>query len=340
MEKICLASDNWTAAHPAIIEALAAANNGYTPAYGGDPWTAKAEALIQEEFGASAKVIFVPTGTGANVIGFKLACRPFESVICSDIAHAQVQECGAAESIVGCKLLTVPHLNGKVTVDAIIKKLRTERAFGKHCTFPKVVSVTQPTEVGTCYSLDELKSLSELCKTEGLYLHIDGSRLYNAAASMKTSLGNIGKFADLLSLGGTKNGLLFAEALVILNPSLHDGADHLHKQNLSLLSKMRYLSAQYVPFLEQGLWKTFASHANQKAQELATLLRHVPEIKLSYPIETNQIFFTAPAHLIAEIQENIACHLWDKEKGELRWITSWNTTDENILAVKKILGIK
>ena len=338
-EKICLASDNFTTAHPAVITAITEANRGHAPSYGSDPWTLQAQELIQHAFNATPKVFMVPTGTGANVLALKLACKRYESVICTDIGHLNYQESGAAESLIGCKLLTVQHREGKLTPQDVVRKLKSERAFGKHSTSPRVLSITQPTEVGTVYTLDELEALSELCKTEHLLFHMDGSRLYNAAVSLEVSLGKIAQAAslDILSLGGTKNGLICAESLLIFNPALHEGADHLHKQNLGLLSKMRYLSAQYIPFFKNELWRTLAKHANQKAQEIAALIQATPGLSLSYPVESNQIFFTAPAAWLPLIQEKVLCYPWDKEKNEIRFIASWDTSDKEVAGVKELL---
>ncbi len=339
-KKICLASDNWTPAHPAIMHSINEANENYAPSYGSDPWTEEAQKLIQEAFKAKCKVFFLPTGTGANILGLKLACRSHESVICTDIAHIQYQESGAAEALIGCKLLTIPHKEGKATPEAILKKLKSERAFGKHSTFPRILSITQPTEVGTVYNLEELASLSKLCKSENLFFHIDGSRLYNAAASLDVSLETIFRTTqlDILSLGGTKNGLIGAEALVIFNPVLEEGSDHLQKQTLQLLSKMRYLSAQYIPFFKNELWRTLAMQANQKAKEIASIINLTSHLSLSYPVETNQIFFTAPASWIPLIQEKIFCYPWDQEKNEVRFIASWNTSEEDVQDVQSILS--
>jgi threonine aldolase len=339
-EKICLASDNFTTVHPAIMEAISKANKGYAPSYGSDAWTTQAEELIRHAFKASPKVLILPNGTGVNILALKLACKRHESVLCTDIAHIQYQESGAAESIVGCKLLIVPHQEGKITPEGVIKKLKTERAFGKHSTSPRVLSITQPTEVGTLYTLEDLKGLSKLCKEEHLLMHIDGSRLYNAAAALKASLSQIAQAAslDILSLGGTKNGLMCAESLVIFNPTLQEGADHLHKQNLGLMSKMRYLSVQYIPFFKDELWHTLAKHANHKAQEVASLVKATPHLSLSYPVETNQIFFTTPPSWIPLIQDKILCYPWDREKNEIRFITSWSTTEQDVKHIKLALA--
>lgn len=295
-DKICLASDNWAPAHPLILKSIVEANEGNAPSYGSDAWTVEAQKVIQAAFKSNCKVFMVPTGTGANILALKLSCHRHESIICTDIAHIQYQESGAAESIIGCKLLTVLHQGGKLTPDAILKKLKNERAFGKHSTSPRVISIAQPTEVGTVYNVEELRSLSKLCKEEKLLFHIDGSRFYNAVVSLRSSLHDLveASHVDILSLGGTKNGLMGAEALLIFNPDLEDGSDHQQKQTLQLLSKMRYLSAQYIPFFKGDLWNTLATQANERAQEIASLIKETPHLALSYPVETNQVFFIAP----------------------------------------------
>lgn len=338
--KVCLASDNWAPAHPLVLKAIVEANEASAPSYGSDPWTEEAIKLIQEAVGAKCKVFIVPTGTGANILGLKLASRRHESVICTDIAHIHYQESGAAESLIGCKLLTVPNREGKVTPEAVLKKLRSERAFGKHSTAPRVLSIAQPTEVGTVYTLEELTALSTLCRAENLLFHIDGSRLYNAAASLEIPLQDIVRASqlDILSLGGTKNGLIGAEALLIFNPKLEDGSDHLQKQTLQLLSKMRYLSAQYIPLFANELWRSLALQANQKAHEIASIIEVTPHLTLSYPVETNQIFFTAPPDWVSLIQEKIFCYLWDQEKSEVRFIASWNTSNQDVNDVRTILA--
>lgn len=339
-KKICLASDNWAKVHPSVMQSLIDANEDDTPSYGSDRWTEKAQSLLQEIFKKRCKVFIVPNGTGSNVFGLKLACRRHESILCTDIAHIHYQESGAAESIIGCKLLTVPHHEGKVTPSVLQKKIKSEKTFGKHSTSPRVLSISQSTEVGTVYSLEELAALSKLCQEENLIFHIDGSRLYNAAASLGVSLHEIlaASRADLISLGGTKNGLMGAEALLIFNEALEEGSDHLHKQTLQLMSKMRYLSAQYLSLFKDNLWHYLAKQANYRAQEIASIIKSTPHLSLSYPVETNQIFFTAPSSWIPFIQEDIFCYPWDLEKNEIRFIASWNTSEEDVQAVKSIFS--
>lgn len=337
--KICLASDNWTPAHPSIIKAVVDANEGYAPAYGSDAWTERAQKTIQDAFNSRCKVFIVPTGTGSNIFALALACRRYESVVCTDIAHINYQESGAAESFIGCKLLTVPHQEGKMTPNALLRKLKSERAFGKHSTAPCVLSIAQPTEVGTVYSLEELRALSKVCKDENLLFHMDGSRLYNAAVSLDAPLCDIVDAArlDIMSLGGTKNGLMGAEALLIFNDSLQAGSDHLQKQSLQLLSKMRYASAQFIPFFQDDLWKTLAAQANLQAQKIAAVIKAIPHLSLSHLVDSNQIFFTAPASWLPHIQQEIFCLPWNQEKNEIRFITSWCTSDLDVKAVESTL---
>lgn len=339
MNKVCLASDNWSKTHPEVLQSIIEANEGDAAPYGGDRWTENAQHLIQKVLGAPCKIFFIPSGTGTNVLALKIACKRYESIICTDIAHISFQESGAAESIVGCKLLTVPHQEGKLTPCKVLKKLKSERAFGKHTTVPGVLSITQPTEMGTVYTLEELEALSKLCHEEKLLLHMDGSRFYNAAVKLNASLADMiaASKVDILALGGTKNGLMGTEALVIFNPALEKGSDHLHKQTLQLMSKMRFLAAQYIPFFTNDLWQALALHANTRAKEIAAIIESIPQLALNHPVETNQIFFTAPAEWIPLIQDKIACYIWDKE-NEIRFIASWNTSEEDVRKVEKILS--
>lgn len=337
-EKVCFASDNFAPAHPRCIEAMEEANVGFAPSYGADKWTAHLDQLLGKEFGRSPKVFINPNGTGSNVLALKIACKRHESVICTDIAHMNFQESGAPESIVGCKLLSVPHQNGKLLPEEVLKRLELERIFGKHSTSPRVLAITQPTEVGTVYSLEELHALSQLCKNENLLLHMDGSRLFNAVVYLGCSFSEITNGIDTLYLGGTKNGLICAEALLLFNKDLFQGAGHLHKQTLQLVSKNRYLAAQFIPYFEEKLWHMLATHANQKANEIASIIKSIPNLSLSYPAETNQLFVQMPKQMIEKLQEKILCYVWDSSKNEVRLITSWYTSEEDILGFKSAIS--
>ncbi len=338
-EKLALASDNLSPAHPLILEAVCEANQGCALPYGGDSWTLQAEEVIQTTFGKKCKVFFVPAGTAANVLALKFACKSHESILCSDIAHIDCQEAGATEAIVGAKLLRVPSKSGKIYPEEILAKLERERGFGRHGTSPRLLSITQPTEVGTVYTIKELKDLAALAKQENLFLHMDASRIYNALVHLDITFTELIELIpiDVLSLGGTKNGLLFGEAVLIFNPSLEEGSHFIHKQTLQLLSKMRYLSAQYIALFRDDLWWQLAYEANQKACEIANIIRKIPGLSLTAPVETNQIFFSAPSEWIPLIQEKIYCYLWNKKNNEIRFIASWNTSDRDIKTLENIL---
>lgn len=336
---VSLASDNWAPAHPQIVDAIAQANQGYAAAYGSDRWTQEATETIQRLFHRQCKSYILPTGTGANLFALKQSCRSHESVLCTDISHINYHEAGAAEALVGCKLLTLPHRDGKLPLDTLVTRLENERSGGKHSTYPRLVTIAQPTEVGTLYTLDELKQLSDLCKRHGLLLHVDGSRLYNAAVALEVSLNDLIEAAspDLLSLGGTKNGLIGAEALLLFNRDLWEGSEILQKQTLQLASKMRYLSAQYIPFFQKELWKELATNANRRAREIAALIERTPRLQLSYPVESNQLFFTLPPAWVSPIQERVQCALWRRDPCEIRFVTSWNTASEEVEVVGELL---
>ncbi len=337
--KISLASDNWSPSHPRIFEYIATVNQGPVAPYGADIWTEKALNIFETAFQKECKAFMISSGTGTNVLALKIARHSHQSIICTDIAHIHFQESGAAEAIVGCKLLTALHENGKITPTQLLKTLRKERAFKHHSTQPRVLSITQPTEIGTVYQLKELQTLSKLCKQENLLLHIDGSRLYNASIALDVPLHEIieASGVDILSLGGTKNGLMSAEALVIFNKELYDGSDYLHKQTLQLTSKMRYLSAQFIPFFEENLWKELAQNANQKAKGIEAIISQFSQLSLIYPVETNQIFFQAPPHWIPFIQEKVNCYLWNEDNNEIRLVTSWDTSKEDLISFKAVL---
>lgn len=333
------ASDNCAPVHPECMAAVIDANVGFTPSYGADPWTQEADQLIKSAFQKPAKIFFIPTGTGSNVLALKLACQRHHSVVCTDISHITYHESGAAESIVGCKLLTVPHHQGKIVPRDVIRKIKVERAFGLHSTLPRMLTIAQPTEVGTVYTLEELQELSALCKSENLLFHIDGSRFYNAIVSLDISLEDFARQVDvdMLSLGGTKNGLMGVESLIIFNPLLEEASAYLHKQTLQLMSKMRYLSAQFIPFIKKNLWAELAANANQKAARIAELIAAFPKFKLSYPVDSNQVFFIVPFEYIARLRERVNFNVWDAERNEVRFIASWNTSDDEIDALREFL---
>ena len=321
-------SDNQAGAHGAVLSALARANLGDAVGYGDDPWTQRAAAALCTAFGARGGAFFVFTGTAANVLGLSLLLRPYEGVICADSAHVNVDECGAPERILGSKLLTVPAPDGKLTPGLISTQL-ADRG-DEHRVQARVVTISQVTELGTCYTLAELKSLGEFCRAEKLRLYIDGARLANAAAHLGCSLADLAAQADVLSFGGTKNGAVGAEAVVVMAEELIAHVPFLRKQQGQLASKMRYLAVQFQALLDADLWLRNAAHANAMARRLADGIRGAPGVGLRQPVESNAVFASLdPAH-IARLQQDWQFYVWDTTAQVVRWMTAYDTTEADV----------
>jgi threonine aldolase len=320
-------SDNHAGAHPAILDALSQASRGDVTAYGDDPWTAQVTAQLSDEFGASA-VFFVFNGTGANVLGISLMLRPYEAVICAEGAHLNVDECGAAERIIGCKLLTVPTADGKLTPELVATRLGGRG--DEHRAQPRAVAITQVTEVGTCYTLDELQRLGDFCHANGLLVYLDGARLANAAAFLGCSLADLAAHVDVLSFGGTKNGAVGAEALIVMNPTLAADVPFQRKQQMQLASKMRYLAAQFGALLEEQLWLSNARHANAMARRLAEGVSGVPGVRLWQPVESNGVFAALDPVLIGTLQREWNFYVWDEAEHVVRWMAAFDTAEEDV----------
>ena len=324
------ASDNAAGVHPAVLEAIAKANDGHAFGYGRDDWTRRAEEALQEQFGSGARPFLVWGGTAANVLSLRAACRPWQAAICADCAHLNVDEAGAPEAIAGVKLLDLVTEHGKLTpalVEGAIVRVGDE-----HAVQPGVVSISQATELGTVYSREEAVALAELAHANGLVLHMDGARLSNAAVALDCSLldltADVG--VDVVSFGGTKNGLLGAEAIVFLKPELADGFQYLRKQSLQLASKMRFLAAQFEALLADDLWRALASHANAMAARLATAVSELPGVTVTHPVQANAVFAILPRHAIGPLREQFPFYVWDEARDEVRWMCSWDTTEEDI----------
>ena len=330
MTKRSFASDNNAGVHPEIIEAIKAANDGHVLAYGNDHITARATKLFQKHFGRDIAVYFVFGGTGANVLGLKSITKPYHAIICAETAHVNVDECGAPEKFTGCKLITLPTPDGKLRVEQLKPFLH---AIGnEHHVQPRVVSVSQATEMGTIYTKKELKTLSSFAHDNNMLLHVDGARLANAAVRLNASLKEITADAgvDLLSFGGTKNGMMYGEAVVFFDKKLADGFKYIRKQGMQLPSKMRYISAQFEALLSGDLWKRSAEHSNRMAQILGTELAKVPQIELTQPVESNGVFAIVPAKYIPALQKKYFFYVWDEEISEVRLMASFDTTEEDI----------
>jgi threonine aldolase len=324
------ASDNNAGVHPEIIDAIRNANDGHVIAYGGDPITARALALFQKHFGSDVAVFFVFGGTGANVLGLKAITQSHHAIFCADSAHVHVDECGAPEKFTGCKLITLPTLDGKLRVEHI--KPMMEGIGVEHHVQPRVIQISQVTEMGTVYTRAELKTLADFAHDNNMLLHVDGARLANAAialdATFKEITADVG--VDVLSFGGTKNGMMYGEAVVFFDKSLAGDFKYIRKQGMHLPSKMRFISAQFEALLAGDLWRRSAAHANRMAQLLGSELAKVPKIKLTQPVESNGVFATIPKEYIPVLQEKYFFYVWDDAISEVRFMASFDTSEEDI----------
>lgn len=324
------ASDNNAAVHPNILRAMSEVNQGHAIAYGDDPYSHQAIQTLKKHFGEDITAYFVFTGTGANVLALNAATQSFHSVISAETAHIQVDECGAPEKFTGCKLLSVPSGNGKVTPENIKKHLH---GFGfEHHSQPKVISITQSTELGTVYTPNEISEIAKLAHSYNMYLHLDGARIANAAASLDMPMveftKNVG--VDILSLGGTKNGMMYGEAVVFFDQQLAENFKYFRKQAMQLASKMRYISAQFIELYDTDLWMQNAKHANKMAQLLASKVEEIPQIEITQQVQSNGVFAIVPEHIIEPLQQHSFFYTWDEFTHEVRWMTSWDTTEEEI----------
>jgi threonine aldolase len=323
-------SDNHSGIHPRVLQAIAAANHGPAVAYGADLHTEAAIEKFREHFGKNIDVYMVFNGTGANVISLSTLARPFQAVICSEHAHINADECGAPENATGCKLLTVHTPDGKLTCDDIARHLQGR--LDQHRVQPAVVSITQTTELGTVYSAAEVKEIASFCHHHGLYLHMDGARVSNAAASLGLGLGDISgrQGVDILSFGGTKNGLLLGEAVVCFHPELSRNTIFIRKQSMQLASKMRFIAAQFSALLGDDLWLENASHANRMAKLLAKKVEKIPAVKIVQPVQANAVFASLPRKALDKLLKKYFFYTWDEDKTEVRWMCSWNTTEKQV----------
>lgn len=328
--KRSFASDNNAGIHPAVIDAIKAANEGHVIAYGGDEITARAIKLFQKHIGEDAAVFFVYGGTGANTLGLQAITESFQGIVCADTAHINVDECGAPEKFTGCKLILLPTPDGKIRVEQIKPLMHVIGV--EHHVQPGVISISQATEMGTVYSVEELKTLSEFAHGNNMLLHVDGARIANAAVSLNASLKEITADAgvDVLSFGGTKNGMMYGEAVIFFDKNLAADFKYIRKQGMQLPSKMRFISAQFEALLADDLWKQNAEHSNRMAQLLASELEKVPQIKLTQPVETNGVFAIVPPEYIPALQQEYFFYVWDDAISEVRLMASFDTTEQDI----------
>ena len=329
-------SDNHSGVSREILEAIAAANTDHALAYGDDEWCGRASKLFKDTFGNQSEVYFVFNGTGANVLSIDLMCRSHHAVVCPETAHIFVDECGAPQRIVGSKMLPVATPDGKLTPELALSQMH---GFGfEHHAQPRAISISQPTELGTLYTIEEIKALANLAHSHNMYLHIDGARLANAAVAMGCSFKEMTTDADvdILSFGGTKNGMLMGESCVVLNPILNEDAKYRRKQMAQLCSKMRFMAAQFEAYLTNGVWRRNAEHSNRMAQLLYAELmkmdvfRQSGDYAILYPVQVNSVFARMPRVVWTALQKSYFFYDWNEAKNEVRWMCSFDTTERDI----------
>ena len=320
-------SDNHTGTHPAVLRAIIEANSGDAIAYGADGWTERVTAQLCETFGAEGAFL-VLNGSGANVLGLSVLLRRHEAVICAESAHIYTDECGAPERLVGTKLLAVAAPDGKLTPELIGGQLRGRG--DDHFAQPGVVALTQSTEFGTCYTLAELREIAEFCRASDLRVFLDGARLANAAAYLGCSLAELAECADVLTFGGTKNGAMGAEALIVMSGRHAADVPYLRKQQTQLTSKMRFVAAQIGALLQDELWRDNAVHANAMARRLADGVRAVDGVQIVYAVQANAVFARLRPRHIAALQQDWRFHVWDEHDSVVRWMTAFDTSAADV----------
>jgi threonine aldolase len=336
-EKRGFASDNNAGVHPDILKEIVASNSGHVTGYGTDIYTDKARQLFKEHLGNSTETFFVFTGTAANVLGLSGITRSWNSVITVSTAHLEGDECGAPEKFIGCKVLVVDSPDGKITPGLIGKHMHGLDF--EHHSQPKIISITQATEMGTVYTADEIAEIARFAHERGLLLHMDGARLANAAVSLNLPFKAFTTDAgvDVLSFGGTKNGMMFGETICFLKPGLSSDFKYIRKQGMQLASKMRFISAQYIGYFHNDLWKRCASNANLMARKLGEQLKQIPEVKVTQEVQSNGVFVIIPNDIAEKIRSHYFFYPWDENKSEWRLMCSWDTEEKDIEDFIRIL---
>ncbi len=324
------ASDNNSPAHPAIMEAILSANQGHALAYGDDYSTERATATLKRVFGHTCEPFFLYTGTGANALSMAALTRSYHAVICAENAHLNGAECGATEKFAGVKLFPVPTSTGKITVEDIRAQL--SHVGDPHHAQPRVVSLTQATDFGLCYTAEEIRRICDFAHENGMYVHMDGARLYTACAALDVGLKEMTHDTglDVLSLGGTKIGLLGAEAVLFFRPELAADFAYFRKQGMQLASKMRFLAVQMEALFRDELWLTNARHANAMARLLADELREVPGVELTREVQTNMVYAAIPLEAVQRIRQRYLFYVFDEKTSEVRLVASYDTTEEDV----------
>ena len=323
------ASDNYSGIHPVILQSIQLANSLHEISYGDDYYTEKADHIFEQLFG-KVKVLYAFNGTGANIISLKCCTLPFQAIICAETAHINADECGAPTQNIGSSLITIKTPNGKLT-PALIQPFLS-RIGNVHNTQPKTISISQSTELGTVYSIAELKSLCNFAHQHGFYVHLDGARISNAVATLGVSLkeATLDCGVDIMSFGGTKNGMMIGEAVLIFNEELIANAPYYQKQTAQLFSKNRFIAAQFIALLTKDLWKEMASYANKMAQLLASEVIKIEGVTITQSVDANGVFVIIPRHVIIPLQQKYRFYVWNEETAELRWMCSFDTTEDEV----------
>jgi threonine aldolase len=336
------ASDNNAGVHPDVLREMESVNVGHAIGYGSDIYTEKANEIFRNQLGGSAEVFFVFNGTAANVLGISGLTRPWNSIITSDSAHIEQDECGAPERFTGCKVLTVETSDGKITTGLLEKHMH---GFDfEHHSQPKVISITQSTEMGTVYTVAEIKKISDFAHRNGMLLHMDGARIANAAVHLNLPFKAFTTDAgvDVLSFGGTKNGMMFGEAICFLTTGLAENFKYIRKQGMQLASKMRFISAQYLAYFNNELWKVNATHSNSMAQMLYQGVKGIKGLRVTQAVQSNGVFVIIPKDVADALCKEYFFYPWNEKTSEYRWMTSWDTTKEDIEkfteSLKKLLN--
>ena len=324
------ASDNNAGVHPAVLDAIVSANRGHVVGYGDDFYTESAIASFRQHFGNDIEVFFVFNGTAANVLGLKALTQSYHAVICTEPAHIYTDECGAPERFTGCKLIPLSAPQGKLTVEAV--RAAYHGIGDQHHVQPRVIAITQSTEMGTTYKPAEIRALSDFAHANEMFVHMDGARIANAAAALGQSLRQATRDlgVDVLSFGGTKNGLMGGEAVVFFGKKLAENFLYVRKQGMQLASKMRFIAVQFEALLKDDLWVESARHANRMASFLEEEVRKIPQLKVVYPVEANGVFVKLPHEAIAKIQNRYFFYVWNEEQSVVRWMCSFDTTEDDI----------
>ena len=337
--KRSFASDNNAVVHREVLEALQHANQGHVVGYGDDPYTESAVEKFREQFGADVAVFFVFNGTAANVLSLQALTRPFHAVLCPELSHIYTDECGAPEKFTGCKLVPLAAPDGKLTVETVA---HAYHGIGdQHHVQPRVISITQSTEMGTVYKPQEIEGLAQFAHERNMFLHMDGARISNAVAAQRPTMSlrqatrDLG--VDVLSFGGTKNGLMGVEAVVFFRPELAEDFLFVRKQGMQLASKMRYMSVQMEALLTGDLWRRNAEHANRMARLLETETKKIPRVRIVYPVEANGVFAQIPRAAIERIQQRYFFYVWSEEESVVRWMCSFDTTEEDVREFAKFV---